>query len=64
MIPEKGTEEEPSFWKRAGEALKDVGNGLAVAGETMMDFAVDHPVLAGILIFGSVIIPGPQFGFI
>ena len=65
-VPDKVAEEEkePSFWEQAGEVLEDVGDGVAAAGEAMLDFAVDHPFLAGVLIIGSIIIPGPQFGFI
>ena len=50
-------EKEPSFWEQADEALEGLGDG-------MVDFAVDHPFLAGVLIIGSILIPGPQFGFI
>lgn len=44
--------------------LNTVEDGFAVAGEVMKDFAYDNPLLMGILLFGSILIPGPQFGLL
>ena len=65
-VPDEVTEEEkePSFWKRAGEVLDGIGEGLEAVWEGMADFAAEHPFLAGLAIAGSLILPGPQFGFI
>ncbi len=65
-VPDEVTEEEkePSFWMRAGEVLDGIGEGLEAVWEGMADFAAEHPFLAGLAIAGSLILPGPQFGFI
>ena len=58
------TEVNHSFWDKIGNSLKNTWDGLVTVGEEMEDFAEEHPALTAILVIGSLLIPGPQFGLL
>ena len=60
-------EKEPSFWEKAGKVVEDVGTALGAfgkamvtAGEEMVNFSKEHPLLGALAIGVLVLIPGPQ----